>query len=85
MAWLINQLDLRIEIANGSDLVEGGMKLGIPFSCVSGSCGTCKTKILKGMQNLSELSEEEEDYGLAEGYRLICQCKIIGDEVVLEI
>jgi ferredoxin len=49
---------------------------GFFFSCNSGVCGICKAKVLKGMDNLNSLTEEEEFFGLEENERLLCQCKI---------
>lgn len=57
--------------------------LGIPFGCENGICSTCLIHIGKGMENLSEKTEQEEftldARGADETMRLACQCKVNGD------
>jgi 2Fe-2S ferredoxin len=56
--------------------------LNIPFGCTMGSCGTCGVLVEKGMGNLNEISDDEQD-GIellgAEDSRLCCQLVINGD------
>ncbi len=75
MATLIF-LDHSITLEDGSQIKKSCKKLGIPFSCEAGICGTCMVKITEGMENLSTMNEEEEDFGLEEGVRLACQARI---------
>ncbi|MCP5020939.1 MAG: (2Fe-2S)-binding protein [bacterium] len=35
--------------------------LDIPFGCTRGSCGTCGVVVEKGMENLNEISDAEQD------------------------
>ncbi|MCR4327715.1 MAG: (2Fe-2S)-binding protein [Nanoarchaeota archaeon] len=49
-------------------------KLGVDFSCHNGVCGTCKIKVLKGMENINPKTEMEEEFPLDEDERLACQC-----------
>ncbi|MEK6817607.1 MAG: 2Fe-2S iron-sulfur cluster binding domain-containing protein [Nanoarchaeota archaeon] len=51
-------------------------KLGVPFSCTEGICGTCIIDVADGQENLSELTQEEKDMGMNRTRRLACQCKI---------
>ena len=56
----------------------------IPFGCTNGVCGTCITKVVSGMENLSEMEEHEkqtlEMFGALDGeHRLMCQCRLNGD------
>jgi len=51
-------------------------KLGVPFSCTEGICGTCMIEIVDGQENLSELTQEEKDMGMNKTRRLACQCRI---------
>jgi 2Fe-2S ferredoxin len=48
-----------------------------------GRCTTCKMIVLKGMENLSELTEPEKKFRsqnrLAKNERLACQTKVLGD------
>ena len=71
------------EIPDGEKIQEVCEELGVPFSCTNGICGTCMVDIVKGEENLSELTEEEEDLGRDKKHRLACQCKIKSGEVTI--
>lgn len=69
-----------IELENGSPLAEVCEEAGVPFACTEGVCGTCVIVIKEGKENLTDPTQEEEDF-LGEGTtdeRLACQCKIKG-------
>ena len=53
-------------------------ELGVAFGCQDGRCGSCRVEVVEGMENLSELTQNELDIGMTkdEPYRLMCQCKI---------
>lgn len=57
--------------------------LDVPFGCESGICSTCLIKIGKGVENISEKTEQEEftldARGAAPDVRLGCQCTVNGD------
>ncbi len=74
-----------LDIEDGSLIQEKAEELGVPFGCTKGNCGTCITIIKEGMENLSSETNKEQEYGLNEGERLICQCTILKDEVILDI
>ena len=79
MAKLIVNDEDEIEIADGERIKEACEEAGIPFACEEGICGTCVIEVDEGMENLSEFTEEEEDFLGDEGNeRLACQCKIKG-------
>lgn len=66
-----------VELEDGSRLQETCEEEGVPFACTEGICGTCVIEVKEGMENLSEFTEEEEDFlGEMEHERLACQCKI---------
>ena len=65
-----------IEVADNEHFVEAAESLGVAFGCTEGICGTCKAAIVEGGENLTPLNQEEIDFGLLEGERLLCQCKI---------
>ena len=65
-----------IEVEDNSAMKSGCMKLGIPFSCSKGTCGTCMVKIVEGKENLEEMNDAEKQMGLDGEYRLSCQCRI---------
>ena len=69
--------DDEIELAAGDRIKEACEEAGVPFACEEGICGTCVIEIEEGMENLSEFTEEEEDFLGDEGTeRLACQCRI---------
>ena len=69
------------EIPDGSKIREACEELGVPFSCTNGICGTCMIDIKEGKENLSKLTEQENDLARDEEHRLACQCKIKKGEV----
>jgi len=66
----------KIEIKEGEGIRKACEKLGVPFQCENGICGTCMIDIVKGEENLSELTEQEEDLARDREHRLACQCRI---------
>ncbi len=65
------------EVPDGSRIKDAADKLGVPFGCREGICGTCKIEILEGSENLNELNEQEEQMGDRDrNHRLACQCSI---------
>ena len=65
-----------------TDLVEM-VDSAIPFSCLSGICGSCVIEVTNGHQNLSEEEFDERAFLETLGYedkkyRLACQCKLKG-------
>jgi ferredoxin len=79
-------------ILNGNELeVEENVRIvdvieeaGVPIGCSNGVCGTCEIEVMEGMENLNELTEEEEDLGMEGNKRLGCQCQLTGGTVVVE-
>jgi len=70
-----------IEVKDGISIKDACEKLGVPFGCHNGICGTCMVHIEKGEENLSSLTEEEEILERDKKNRLACQCKIKKGEV----
>lgn len=67
--------ELLIE-SNGS-IAEACEEAGVPFACTEGVCGTCVIEVTEGMENLSEFTQEEEDFlGELGCERLACQCRL---------
>ncbi len=73
------------EIKEGEKIRETVERLGVPFGCEDGICGTCMIDIIEGEDNLSELTEQEKDLMRDRKHRLACQCKIKKGEVKFEI
>jgi len=76
--------DEEIEIEDGKKIVESIEEAGVPIGCSNGVCGTCEVEVLEGMENLNEMTEEEEDLGMEGDKRLGCQCEIKSGTVKLE-
>ena len=70
--------DEEIEIEDGENIVDVIEEAGVPIGGSNGVCGTCEVEVLEGMDNLSELNQEEEDLGMEGNKRLGCQCEING-------
>lgn len=90
MAKIIYQPDNVVqEVENGSRLIDccDEVSVSLTFGCTEGSCGVCELTVVRGMENLSKVTDEETNYLLPEdlevGMRLGCQLKIKKGEVVL--
>jgi ferredoxin len=64
------------EIPNGEKIKSAAEEMGVLFGCEDGICGTCMINIVKGEENLSELTQPEKDLERDKKNRLACQCKI---------
>jgi len=74
-----------VEVSNGAEIMGAGLKLGIPFSCMNGTCGSCLSRVISGGEKLGPLNEKEKEFGLEDTtQRLVCQCKISDGKVVLK-
>ena len=65
-------------------IVDAIEDAGVPIGCSNGVCGTCEVEVIEGMDNLNEMTEEEEDLGMEGNKRLGCQCELNGGRVVME-
>ncbi len=82
MAKIIDtKTEAEIELPDGEDIRDACEKLGVPFGCQNGLCGTCMIDINSGDENLSDLTEEELILERDRIHRLACQCKIDKGEV----
>ncbi len=84
---------VELEVPAGTPLKqvieENNDKINIHFACADGRCGTCLIRILKGMENLNERTENEkttlELLGAEDNQRLACQTIVEKDgEVEIE-
>lgn len=72
-----------INLDDGAPIADACEEAGVPFACTEGVCGTCVIEVKEGQENLSDPTQEEEDF-LGEGTRderLACQCKILKNNV----
>jgi len=73
-----------IEVKDGESMIEACEKLGVPFGCYEGICGSCRIEVIGGAENLSELTEQEKMLGMDANTRLACQCKIKKGEIKIK-
>lgn len=74
-----------IELADGGELQEPCEEAGVPFACTEGCCGTCVIEVVEGMENLTDYTQEEEDFlGEKDFERLACQCKLQSGDVTIK-
>ena len=80
--------DLLVEAPAGTPLqaIADAAGAEITFGCRSGSCGSCRVRILEGADQCAPMAAEERDFlaGLQapEDHRLACQVTVNGPVVV---
>ena len=77
-----------VEFEGHVDLIE--MDDFIAFGCRSGKCGMCAVRVVRGDDNLSPRTQNEERLFVLLGVgdpavRLACQSRAYGDVVLFEI
>ena len=83
-------LDVTVEGEKGESVLEIALRHDIPLEHNCGgncACTTCHVIVKGGMENLSEMEDEEDDMldkakGLTLTSRLGCQAHVYGDVVV---
>lgn len=76
------------EIAPGDSVLNAVEAVGgdLPFGCHAGTCSSCMTRVVAGMENLDPPNEQEtatlSDFGAEADQRLMCQAVIRGDITV---
>ncbi len=77
--------DLLVEAPVGTMLPDIADASGadITFGCRSGSCGTCRIRIVRGLECCSAMTAEERDFlaglDVPVDQRLACQVTVLGD------
>ena len=91
---LFKPASVEISVEPGSRLIDVSDRhpeAKVPYSCRSASCGTCRVRVLEGMDALSVAEDDElevlEAFGSEDNVRLCCQLKLVqfSDRVVLEV
>lgn len=73
-----------LQVRTGENMLDAALDrdVDLDYSCKEGSCDTCMVKILKGRENLNDITPEERDMldedQLKEGYRLSCMVVVKG-------
>ena len=77
--------ELDLEVIKGKSILESALDAGIelPYSCQTGSCSTCKGRLISGEVKMIGLSKERDDL-LSDEY-LVCCAHPLSDNVYLEI
>jgi len=70
---------------DGQTVLEAAIEhqMDAPFSCRAGVCSTCRAKVLEGEVEMVA-NHALEDYEVAQGYVLTCQCYPVSDKLVLD-
>ena len=66
-------------------ILEAGLRAGIelPYSCKAGVCSTCRAKLVTGEADM-DANFALEDYEVARGFVLTCQCYPVTDKVTVD-
>lgn len=72
-------------LRNTQNILDAGNAQGmdLPYSCKAGVCSTCKCKVVEGEVEM-DANFALEDYEVAAGYVLSCQCYPLSEKVVLD-
>lgn len=70
---------------DGQTILEAAIEhdMDAPYSCRAGVCSTCRAKVLEGEVEMVA-NHALEDYEVAQGYVLTCQCYPLSDRVVVD-
>ncbi len=70
---------------DGQTVLEAAIEnnLDAPFACKAGVCSTCRAKVLEGEVEMVA-NHALEDYEVAQGYVLTCQCFPLTDKLVVD-
>jgi ring-1,2-phenylacetyl-CoA epoxidase subunit PaaE len=74
-----------IAVAAGETLLEAALAhdLDAPFACKAGVCSSCRAKVLNGEVEMIA-NHALEDYEVAQGYVLTCQCLAVSQNIVVD-
>ena len=89
---VFRNLNRTVEVETGSSILEAAMRHEVPLFHTCGgncSCSTCRVRVLKGAENISEMESMEaevlDSFDLKEPHRLGCQTLVLGGTVEVEI
>lgn len=81
----VKQSDRTVAAAPDSNLLRVSLREqgGIPFKCGGGVCGTCKCRIVTGLEHTDAIKPKERKHlteeQFAQGWRMACQTFVRGD------
>ena len=76
------------EFPAGKTLLSIAKELGVRISSVcggDGACGTCRIEVVEGWDQLTPPTPDETYKELEPPYRLSCQTKLIGGDIVVKV
>lgn len=81
--FLKDEFDL--EVIKGKSILESALDAGIelPYSCQTGSCSTCKGKLISGEAKMIGLTKDRDD--LLNDEYLVCCTHPLSDNIYIEI
>ena len=90
--FLPNEFETEVGVgARLIDVTDEHPESGVPFSCRSASCGTCRVRVVEGGEGLAPPDEDEKDvleiFDDGPEVRLCCQIQLVRDveRLVLEV
>ncbi|WP_454879137.1 flavin reductase family protein [Sphingobacterium detergens] len=74
-----------LEVIKGQTILESALDAGIdlPYSCQTGSCNTCKAKVLQGTVKIIGIEKERSD--LEDNETLLCCSHPTSEDVIIKI
>ena len=80
----LNKTGAKIQVTAGQSLLEALRARGVrvPSSCESGTCGSCKTRLLAGQADHRDLVLGEEERA---GHIMVCVSRAMDEELVLDL
>jgi toluene monooxygenase electron transfer component len=71
----------QFEASEGEKILYAGLRsqAGLPYECATGTCGTCKARLIEGKLHDGWPAAPGKKYLKAEGEFLMCQCSALGD------
>lgn len=78
-------LETDLEVVKGQTILESALDAGIdlPYSCQTGSCNTCKAKVLQGTVKIIGIEKERSD--LEDNETLLCCSHPTSEDVIIKI
>lgn len=81
--FVLEDMDVEAPVGSTFQEIVEASGADVTFGCRSGTCGTCRIRIEKGMENLSTIEREEKDFlesiEALPDERLGCQIRINGN------